>query len=126
MQIIVNDTRTFKEKVKDKISELKVSIKNKLGEVGRWCLDHINVICVIVPTVIATATGIVKLVKMIRGSAAERHEARMENCYYDPSTGLHWDLKRNMTNSERSEFMSRKRAGEFTEDILKDMRILRK
>jgi hypothetical protein len=39
---------------------------------------------------------------------------------------LHWDLKRNLTNSERIELMSRKRDGEYTENILQDMRLLKK
>lgn len=126
MKIIVNDDRSFKEKLRDKLSEMKVGLKNKAGEAWRWILDHAETILKITPVLLAIATGTVKFIRTVRGSAADRHEDRMKKCYYDPSSGFHWDLKRNLTNEERIEISRRKREGEFTEDILESMRVLKK
>lgn len=125
MEIIVNDTRSTKDKIRDKISEIKTAVSNRANEALRWTADHSGEIVQALPVVIGAATGTVKLIKLVRGSAQDRHEDRMDKCYYDPSTGLHWELERNMTNAERTELVQRKRAGEYTEDILRDMRILK-
>lgn len=121
---------TGKETLKDKVTRLwgnaKCWCSNRLGEAKRWAEDHWMDLLKAIPYVLSAVAGGIKIAKMLKGSAADRHEDRMNKVYYDPSTGLHWDLKRNMTNAERSELMSRKRGGEFTEDILKDMRILKK
>lgn len=126
MTIIVNDKRTLKEKIRDKFSEVKTALKNKAGEAVRWVADHGETILKVTPILLAIATGTVKFIKAVRGSAADRHEDRMRKCYYDPSSGFHWDLKRNLTNEERIEISRRKREGEFTEDILTSMRVLKK
>lgn len=126
MNIIVNDTRTWKEKLRDKFSEAKTKLKNKAGEAGRRIADHAETILKLTPIVLAIATGTVKFIRTVRGSAADRHEDRMGKCYYDPSSGFHWDLRRKLTNEERIEISRRKREGEFTEDILKSMRVLKK
>lgn len=126
MEIIVNDTRSTKDKIRDKISEIKTAVSNRANEALRWTADHSGEIVWALPVIVGAATGTVKLIKMVRGSAQDRHEDRMDKCYYDPATGLHWELKRNMTNAERTELVQRKRAGEYTEDILADMRILKK
>lgn len=126
MNIVVNDTRSFREKVRDKLSEAKTKLKNKAGEAGRWIMDHAETILKLTPVVLAIATGTVKFIRTVRGSAADRHEDRMGKCYYDPSSGFHWELKRKLTNDERVEISRRKRDGEFTEDILKSMRVLKK
>ena len=126
MEIIVDDTRSTKDKIKDKISEMRTAAENKANEMLRWTADHSSEVIGVIPVVIAGTTGAIKLIKAIRGSAAERHEERMSHCYYDPSTGVHWDLKRDLNNSERAELVRRKRDGEYAEDILADMRVLRK
>lgn len=56
---------------------------------------------------------------------AERERERIDSTYYDPQTGAHWRLKRGLNNRERMELVRRRREGEFTEDILDDMGVLR-
>lgn len=126
IKIQVNDTRTFGEKVHDKIEEVRYKAKVTGENVVTWARENPESAV----TVLAIAGGAIglatKIVKFIRPSAAEMHERRMDKTYYDPSTGMHWDLKRNLTNKDRIEIMDRKRGGEFTEDILRDMRVLKK
>lgn len=56
---------------------------------------------------------------------SDRERDRIDTTYYDPTTGAHWRLKRPLSNRERMELMRRRREGEFTEDILDDMNVLR-
>lgn len=126
IKVVVVDNRTTKEKIRDTYEEVRDKAKVKTKEACYFVKENWQTILAVSAAAIPVATGAVKLVKSLKGSAAERHEDRMKNCYYDPSTGLHWDLKRMLNNSERIELMQRKRNGEFTEDILRDMRLLKK
>lgn len=125
-EYVVVDDRTKEEKLKDKLNEAKEKVSEKASEAINWAKNNWQAVLAGAAVAIPLATSAVKLVKSLKGSAADRHEERMKNCYYDPSTGLHWDLKRMLSNSERIELMKRKRDGEYTEDILMDMKLLKK
>ena len=125
-EYVVVDDRTKEEKLKDKLNEAKEKVSEKASEAINWTKDNWQAVLAGAAVAIPLATSAVKLVKSLKGSAADKHEERMKNCYYDPSTGLHWDLKRMLSNSERIELMQRKRDGEYTEDILMDMKLLKK
>ena len=125
-EYVVVDDRTKEEKLKDKLNEAKVKVSEKASEAINWTKNNWQAVLAGAAVAIPLATSAVKLVKSLKGSAADKHEERMKNCYYDPSTGLHWDLKRMLSNSERIELMKRKRDGEYTEDILMDMKLLKK
>lgn len=125
-EYVVVDDRTKEEKLKDKLNEAKEKVSEKAGEAINWTKNNWQAVLAGAAVAIPLATSAVKLVKSLKGSALDRHEERMKNCYYDPSTGLHWDLKRMLSNSERIELMQRKRDGEYTEDILMDMKLLKK
>ena len=125
-EYVVVDDRTKEEKLKDKLNEAKEKVSEKASEAINWTKDNWQAVLAGAAVAIPLATSAVKLVKSLKGSAADKHEERMKNCYYDPSTGLHWDLKRMLSNSERIELMKRKRDGEYTEDILMDMKLLKK
>lgn len=123
---VVGVEETWKERAKGKIDSAKVWCKNRAEDVRVWVSKNGVMIVQSMPAIIATAAGAFKLYKMVKGSAADRHEDRMENCYYDPSTGCHWKLKHELSNAEQAELMARKREGEYTEDILKDTNLLKK
>lgn len=125
-EYVVVDDRSKEEKLKDKLNEAKEKVSEKASEAINWTKNNWQAVLAGAAVAIPLATSAVKLVKSLKGSAADRHEERMKNCYYDPSTGLHWDLKRMLSNSERIELMQRKRDGEYTEDILMDMKLLKK
>lgn len=125
-EYVVVDDRSKEEKLKDKLNETKEKVSEKASEAINWTKNNWQAVLAGAAVAIPLATSAVKLVKSLKGSAADRHEDRMKNCYYDPSTGLHWDLKRMLSNSERIELMKRKRDGEYTEDILMDMKLLKK
>ena len=74
----------------------------------------------------AAITGIIAGAKKLSTKTTQDSERyRIDHTYYDPSTGAHWQLRRQLTNGERAELMARRRAGEYTEDILSDMHVLK-
>lgn len=54
---------------------------------------------------------------------AERR--RIDHTYYDPSTGMHWELKRKATNADRAEILRRKKNGSDIYTILREMNLIR-
>jgi hypothetical protein len=57
-------------------------------------------------------------------SMAQKERERIDMTYYDPSTGLHWELTRKLTNAERSKLAEAKRNGVPVERVLSAMGVL--
>ena len=75
----------------------------------------------------ATVTGIaVTAYKTFKPTVYEQERKRIDRTYYDPSTGLHWELKRKLTNNEREELDQRRRNGEAVGNILRDMGVAKR
>lgn len=111
-----------KEAIKNALRNAKDGVKDFMSGAWNFCKENKEELVVLVPLGLAAATGI----KNLRSSTtrdSERH--RIDTTYYDPCTGAHWQLKRQLSNDERAELMARRRRGEYTEDILEDMRVLR-
>ena len=101
-----------------KYLKFKAKVRDKIKAGWEWCNENKEKAIIIGTTAVAAINGISKL-----SNTRRTEEKRLE--YYDPHTGAHWQLKRRLTNEERAELMRRQRAGEFTEDILYDMRVLK-
>lgn len=111
-----------KEAVKNAIHNVVAGTKKFLADTWAFCKDNKEDLIVLVPLGLAAARG----VKHLRSTTAQDSEReRIDKTYYDPSTGAHWQLKRQLNNDERAELMRRRRNGEYTEDILEDMRVLK-
>lgn len=126
IKVIVHDDRTWKQKLKDGWLSFKYDLKIKWDTAVVWVANHWFDVAKILVVLLPVATQAVKFIRTAKGSAADLREDRMRHCYYDPSTGAHWKLKRDLTNSEQSELLKRKRGGELSEDILRDFGILKK
>lgn len=101
-----------------KYLKLKARIREKARDGYEWVKNNKETIAIIGTGAYAAANGLRKM-----HSTRLENEKRLE--YYDPHTGMHWQLKRRLTNDERAELMMRQRSGEYTEDILRDMRVLK-
>lgn len=111
-----------REQIKETLVKVKDGVKDFMSSAWRFCKENKEELVVLVPLGLAAATGI----KNLRSSTTRDSERqRIDTTYYDPCTGAHWQLKRQLSNRERSELMARRRNGEYTEDILEDMRVLR-
>ena len=97
--------------------------KKFLSDAWNFCKENKEELIVLVPLGLAAAKGVKNLTTPSTDRGSERY--RSDHTYYDPSTGAHWQLRRPLSNDERAELMARRRRGEFTEDILDDMRVLK-
>lgn len=111
-----------KEQIKETLVKVKDGVKDFMSSAWKFCKENKEELVVLVPLGLAAATGI----KNLRSSTTRDSERqRIDTTYYDPCTGAHWQLKRQLSNRERSELMARRRNGEYTEDILWDMGVLK-
>lgn len=65
-------------------------------------------------------------IKALKPTQAELDRRWQEVHIYDHSLGMHYTLKRPMSGTEQIEFSQRKKRGELTGDILRDMNLLKR
>jgi len=112
----VNETKT--EKVK------RVA-KEKYTQAKDWVTGHGKEIVDYSVAAVGLGTAVIGLIKSAKPSATEQHYKRVDKTYYDPSTGIHWELRRRATNKDRKEIVRRKRNGENVEDILEELGLIK-
>lgn len=105
----------------DRVDEALDTAKVKASEAYKWCVSHKEELLGLLPL----ALGAIGVIKKMKPSVQETERERIDTTYYDPHTGLHWQLRRKLTNSERAELARRQRLGEYTEEILTGMRVLK-
>nr|DAF76581.1 MAG TPA: hypothetical protein [Caudoviricetes sp.] len=107
---------------------IKYNTKEAFRKIGEWAKEHKKEVSII--TTIAAVTGIkiigTKMYRKLNPTNAQIERDRIDHTYYDPSSGLHWDLKRRLTNLERSRVDEARRNGTPVYDILKAMKVLKK
>lgn len=107
---------------------IKYNAKEAFRKTGEWAKEHKKEVSII--TTIAAVTGIkiigTKMYRKLNPTNAQIERDRIDHTYYDPSSGLHWDLKRRLTNLERSRVDEARRNGTPVYDILKAMKVLKK
>lgn len=106
------------EKKKAKARERWSKLKRLPRKTVEWVDTHRE-------TAVLIGGAIVGIVNAAHKASQTRRTEEKRYEYYDPHTGAHWQLRRRLTNDERAELMRRQRGGEFTEDILSDMRLLK-
>lgn len=115
------------EKAKKKVVEFKNKasnqVKDKANRFGKWASDNKEIV---------VGAGVPMVMYLVRSSQSmlvnrriKSERKRIDTTYYDPSTGIHWDLRRKMTNAEKEEFLRRKKGGESVPDILRKMKLNR-
>lgn len=118
----VKTEKSFREKVKEFLTDAMAKAKELFSKLLDWISDHKL-------EALAFATFIGGLIKKSVKSSAVRHaekeRKRVDETYYDPSTGIHWQLRRKPTNREREIFAARKRNGEPAEVILSELGLLK-
>ena len=76
--------------------------------------------------VVVGGKKLIDFLKSIKPTQAELDRRWQEVHVYDHSLGMHYTLKRPMTGNEQIEFSQRKKRGELTGDILRDMNLLKR
>lgn len=96
-------------------------IGQKAKQVGDWCVQHPGEASMI-------ACGILGLAgKMIsnRMSITKQERNRIDHTYYDPSTGMHWDLRRKATNADRKILSEARANGDDIYETLRSRGLIR-
>lgn len=120
--ILDENGEPIKTTIGDKLKEGAKKAAKKLEPVGRYVTEHPMETL----AALASALAVGKTAKTLFGkTSAERERERIDHQYYDPRTGAHWQLTRQLSNRERAELMARQRSGEYTEDILEDLGVLK-
>lgn len=118
------DVKAYVETVEPtKADKVKNFVSEKWTATKKFACDHGKEIIVGLPVVIGGARS---LYKALKPTVYEQERKRIDHTYYDPSTGLHWELKRKLTNNERAELDRRRRNGEAVIDILKSMKVAKR
>ena len=116
---------TFTEEArwKTRLLAAKDWAKRTLSNGWRWCCDNKGGLIVLVPLGLATLKG-VKNTMAPKKSVTQIERERVDRNYYDTHTGVNWTLKRPLRTWEKEELVHRQRNGEYTETILRDLRVL--
>lgn len=121
--IVVDENgEPVKETAKEKAKKFLSQAKEKVSDVVDWGIENPK-------EAFAAATGLAGavfgLTKMLpKKTATQKERERIDTTYYDPSTGLHWELTRKLTNAERARLAESKRNGIPVERILSQMGVL--
>lgn len=111
----------FKKKVKAK--KCWDSIKAIPGKTLDWTGKHYAELCVGVPLVVGSVCKVSNLINM---NLRNRRDYVNKNLmYYDPSAHVWYELKRKMTNAEKTLLGERIKNGEKRIDILQSLKILK-
>lgn len=107
---------------------IKYNAKETFGKTKEWAKNHKKEVAFITTTVAVTGIRIIgtKVYRKLNPTNTQIERDRIDHTYYDPSSGLHWDLKRRLTNLERSRVDEAIRNGTPVYDILKAMKVLKK
>lgn len=92
----------------------------------QWFNEDPRRILAVGSVVVVGGKKAIDTIKNLKPTQAELDRKWQECHVYDHSLGFHYTLKRPMTGNEQIEFSQRKKRGELTGDILKDMKLLKR
>lgn len=92
----------------------------------QWFNEDPRRILAVGSVVVVGGKKAIDTIKNLKPSQAELDRRWQEVHVYDHSLGFHYTLKRPMTGNEQIEFSQRKKRGELTGDILRDMKLLKR
>ena len=113
------------EVVETKVQKARRIVGEKLHNGAEWIRNNREAAITYASFAIGGIGALCQVARVLRPTSQEKHDKRVDRQYYDPSTGIHWELRRKPTNNDRIELVRRKRNGENTEDILKDLRLIK-
>lgn len=123
---IITEKRTLKEKVKDKVHDVKEDAKIKLCNAADWVYNNKEIALVAAPLVAKSAQVVIK--GITKGVTAGRQSRAVKNrdlrCY-DPTQGHYWELRRKLSQNEWLYVNDQRKKGRNLGDILSKMDVLK-
>ena len=105
-----------------KADKIKAKLRNAKIKTIDFVKRNKREIIVMTPVALGVGKAVVKAVKPTQ---YEKERKRIDETYYDPKTGAHWELKRKLSNKELERLMARRSGGEDSGTILRDMGLLK-
>lgn len=116
---------TKKEKVRQKIEDIRWKAKQKAIAAKEWVVNNKEVVILATPVIIKAGKEIYKSHhKTAAQKWQESERRRIETTYYDPSSGLHWKLNREPTNEERIVIDRKRREGYDVGEVLMSLGLI--
>lgn len=112
----------LKDEFTGKVSDVANATVEHATKACNWVLNNPEKILAGIAVGVAVANATKSLVVSHRNS---RERARIDRTYYDPSTGMHWELRRKATNADRIAIMNGKANGQSIVDILVERRLIK-
>lgn len=105
-----------------KADKIKAKLRNAKTKTIDFVKRNKKEIIVMTPVALGVGKAVVKAVKPTQ---YEKERKRIDETYYDPKTGAHWELKRKLSNIELQRLVARRSNGEDSGTILRDMGLLK-
>lgn len=116
---------TRREKIKQKIEDIRWRAKQKAIAAKEWVVNNKEVVILAAPVVFKAGQEIYKSHhKTAAQKWQEKERERIATTYYDPSSGLHWKLNREPTNAERIIIDRKRREGYDVSEVLMDLGLI--
>lgn len=107
-----------------KLKDLEEKLRAKFEAGKTWAKEHKDVLVVFGPVMAGSLVEILKIAS--RSSTVRENKKLKDNYIYDRSAGHYYETKRKVKNKEWIQIDERRRNGESTGDILRDMGLLKK
>lgn len=92
---------SIKETMKKIGNDAKHVVDNTTYKVTKWAKENPMLVGTLVISVVGIGLSACKKAIECELSPTTRERRHIERTYYDPRTGLHWDLKRKASNEDR-------------------------
>jgi len=120
-----NETKEKLEHLKWRVQNQAIRVKNFAAEKGGMLIDWVvDNPAEAIGLVTLGVSGLKASQSLVVSHRNNKERKRIEQTYYDPSTGFHWNLRRKANNNDRLEISRRKKMGQETGDILRDLRLI--
>ena len=121
-----DDIIDMEVKYDSKWEEIKHKAWAKKEKAKQWFSEDPRRMLAVGSIFVVVAKKAKDVIIAIKPTQAELDRKWQETHVYDHSLGMHYTLKRPMTGNEQIEFSQRKKRGELTGDILRDMNLLKR
>ena len=106
-----------------KLEKFKRKAKAGAKKTADFCKEHWFGILVGTSLALGLVEQGAKTYKACKPNQTDKERDRIDHTYYDPSTGMHWDLRRKATNEDRKKIEERKGTDSMS-DILSDLKLI--
>lgn len=112
----------FKDSAKEFASKALDEVKDFGSKAAEFAKENKEALIVGAPVAIAAIRSGQSLIVNRR---VKKERQRIDHTWYDPRTGMHWELKRKASNAERAEILRRRNEGQDAYTILNQMRLIK-